>query len=64
MVQIAHLSHSYAPLLIAIWLEILESRGSVYMWQPELTMGMESDQMTFTVLGEGLCQLLRHGDIA
>ena len=32
MVQIAHLSHSCAPLLIAIWFEILESRGSVYMW--------------------------------
>lgn len=33
----------------------------MYILQPELRMGVESDQMVFSVIGEGLCQLLRHG---
>lgn len=36
----------------------------MYIWQPELRMGVESDQMTSSVLGEGVCQLPRHGDTA
>lgn len=45
-------------------LEVLELRGisSVYILQPELRVGVESEQMTSSVLGEGLWQLLRHGD--
>lgn len=64
MVEIPQVSYSCVPLFTAALLNFLKSREGCIHSRHKWRMDVGSEQRISSILGDGLCELLRYGNSA